>query len=327
MKMVAGKGVTMQIKDLEAVLAVYKYKSFSEAAFKLDFSISAISKQIAKVEEELGVKIFERKNKGSEMRLTNVGSELIPEIEKLLDTYSNIEYLASNETVESRKTLIIGYLPLIGTIGETAILSEFSALNPDIQIKLQPGDSFELLKCIMAGTVDAAFMMLFSAGPGNFKTFEILTNDDLKIVPVMKNSNLFIGLSNNHPLAKRESVDLTELVNETFIFSNFQDPGRYETRMERLQKMISGKDLALKARFMDFANRDIVLSVVEQGLAVLPQVVKPLDCGHAINYVKINNWPDQIFGLYVTRKSNTLPVLKELNKYVKEYVAKEGIEV
>ncbi|MCQ2553387.1 MAG: LysR family transcriptional regulator [Clostridia bacterium] len=316
----------MQIKDLEAVLAVYKYKSFSEAAFKLDFSISAISKQIAKVEEELGVKIFERKNKGTEMRLTRVGADLIPEIEKLLDTYSNIEYLASNETAEERNVLNIGYLPLIGTIGETSILAGFSATYPDIQINLQPGGSFDLLKSLMAGTIDAAFMMLFSAGPGNFKTFEILTNDDLKIVPIMKNANLYIGMSNNNPLAKRESVDLTELMGETFIFSNYQDPGRYETRMERLQKMISGKELELKARFMDFSNKDVVLSVVEQGLAVLPQVVMPRDNGYAISYVKVDNWPDQIFGLYVTRKSNTLPVLKELNKYVKEYVVKEGIE-
>ena len=44
----------MHLKDLEAVAAVYKYKSFSEAANKTNFSISAISKQVSRAEKELG---------------------------------------------------------------------------------------------------------------------------------------------------------------------------------------------------------------------------------------------------------------------------------
>lgn len=309
----------MNIKDLEAVSAVNRYKSFSDAAYKIEYSPSAISKQIARVEEELGVQIFERKIKGGETNLTEIGEILVPEIDKLLDDYSNITYLAENWQVQDAMHLTIGIVPLIGTIGETDILTKFMTSHPETQIDYVYGSVSDLLRMLMSGSLDGAFMLLMGAYKGNFKSWEALTHDELSISYTMRNDSLYIGMSEMHACAKKEEVRIEDIINETFIFSNFQNPNTYATRIGVIQSLYDGIPHILKTRFMDFTKKDLVLRVVESGQAMLPQVVEPMLDGRKIVYKKINGWPDTSYGVFVKRKSNRSTALKDLSLLVKKY--------
>ena len=73
----------MQIRDLEAVDAVYRNKSFSEASYEMNFSLSAISKQVSRAERELGFEIFEARVKGQPLKTTQEGSVVMPAIQKM----------------------------------------------------------------------------------------------------------------------------------------------------------------------------------------------------------------------------------------------------
>lgn len=313
----------MHIKDFQAVLDVYDSKSFSEAAFNSNFSTSAVSKQVARLEKELNVRLFERKNKSREMVLTEMGEQLLPEIRRLVEVYSKIENIASLGAEKDTNVLNVGYVPLIGTIGETEILTTFSKKYPEIQVFLRCDTKFELSKMLASGKIDACFVLMFSAVPSNSKFVDFLTRENMRVISLMRRDELYIGMSKKHKFANRKSIRIEELQDETFIFSNSQNPDKYETRIDVLKEMFLGSNKHIKTRFMDFANVDMVLSVVQSGAGVIPQVVKPLDRGYDIVYVPVVNWPDQVNGLFIYNRDFVSKPLKNLISCVKEYVAEQ----
>lgn len=315
----------MQIRDLEAVLAVYRYKSFSEAAYKTNFSISAISKQIARVEKDLGVKLFLRKTKGGNLLMTPEGELLIPAMQAIIDEYSNLEYLVDNLHETDTGVLTIGCSPLIGTIGETEIISDFLNKYPDIQLDIITRTVPELMNMLVAGELDGMFALIFNVGPGEMRLIETLIGEDISFIQTMRNRELFLGISADHPLSGRDTIQLKDVLDETFIFSSLQSGVKYESRIGELQRLIDGENHELKTRFVDFTNREIALNMVESGRGVLPQVVKPVTGGHRIKYVKVENWPDEAGGLFVCRKSNRSKALKSFLKCVRVYAQKEGL--
>lgn len=315
----------MQIKDLEAVDAVYRYRSFSEAAFRTSFSISAISKQIARVENELGVTLFLRKTKSSELAVTELGERIIPVMQSMLDSYANLQYIIKSSSESEEKHLTVGCTPLIGTIGESKIISDLLQEDPSVQLELVSGKSNELMGMLMAGKLDAVFILMFNVNTTDLPLIEAMTNEDVCIVQTMRNRHLYIGMRADHPLARKERISIQDVKGETFLFSSDLNSDQYDTRIGALQKLVDGADHAINARYVDFSNRDIVLSLVENGNFLLPQVVLPLTGGHNIRYVEVENWPDEAGGLFVCRSSNHSGTLKRLLHHVREYANREGI--
>lgn len=315
----------MHLKDLEAVAAVYKYKSFSEAANKTNFSISAISKQVSRAEKELGYEIFEKRAKRQMLVLTREGEILMPAILEVIEKYSNLTYLVENMDVNETNALSIGYTPLVGTIGENEIISKFSTDHPEIRINLTTGNNTDLISQLMAGNLDGIFLLMTNASPANFKMWESITKDDLKIITTLRNRVMYLGMSRNHPLANRDSIKLDEVNNEIFIFTLINAGEQYSSRIGDLKHLITGSDPSITPMFMDFSNRDVVLRIVESGKAVLPQIVKPLTGGRKIKYVEVEGWPDEATGLFLYRKTNSSKVIKSFSRYVREYAQKEGL--
>lgn len=155
----------------------------------------------------------------------------------------------------------------------------------------------------------------------SFSLWEELCSEDFSIIKILTNDNLYIGMSMDNKLADKEEISINDLQDETFIFSTAQK-NPYDSRIMDLQKLSGCDPSSMKKRFMDFSNQDLVLNMVEKGNGVLPQIVLPLNRGHKIKYVKVAKWPDNLVGVFVSRKSNKSPALKCFKKYVKNY-AKE----
>jgi len=315
----------MQVSDLEAVAAVYRYRSFSEAAYVMDYSVSAISKKIAKVEAELGLTLFVRKTKSSHLTVTEEGEAVMPAVQAIVDGYSDLSYIVENLSGEQSNQLSLGYTPLVGTIGESDILTAYMERCPEVDVELVPGTMPDLMNSLRSGKIDGAFLLMFNLTASSMPMFETLARDDYQFVQIMRNRKLYIGLSGNHPLAGRKTITLNEIAEETFLFSNYQKQSRYESRISELKKLIDGEEHPLKTRFVDFFNKDVALHLVESGTCVLPQVVKPRSGGYNIVFAEVENYPDEAVGLFVCRRNNHSKAMRSLVKCAKEYSVREGL--
>ena len=77
----------MKLEWLEAVAAVVKYRSFSEAAETIPCAQSSVSRYVRSAEDELGVILFDRSSNSNSVSLTPDGERTLPLIEQLLEDW------------------------------------------------------------------------------------------------------------------------------------------------------------------------------------------------------------------------------------------------
>lgn len=136
----------------ELIYTVYQEKSISKAAQKLFISQPSLSIMIRKIEEEIGVPLFDRTSKP--IRMTEAGmeyvkaTEAIMHIEKSFDNYIN----ASNELLTG--SLTVGGNQLLSSLVLPKYIAQFIRRHPNIQLHLADDNSLVLENMISSGQLD-----------------------------------------------------------------------------------------------------------------------------------------------------------------------------
>ncbi|EQB8890639.1 LysR family transcriptional regulator [Listeria monocytogenes] len=79
----------MDLKNLLTFKTILETGSFQEAARKLNYAQSTVTTQIQQLEQELQVKLFDKI--GRKMLLTSAGSDLLPSVNQILETYNTMK--------------------------------------------------------------------------------------------------------------------------------------------------------------------------------------------------------------------------------------------
>ena len=165
----------MNSRQLQYAVVLSETKSFSTAAEKLNISQPALSKQIIALENELGVKLFDRG--ASPLALTASGEYFIAKAEKLL--FEEDVLLKTLEKYKSgeRGKLVIGAVPFRSSYMMPKLIKNIKEKFPNVQIELQEYGLSVLREGLLKGEYDFAIMNL----PMNDPEFEAipLTPDTL----------------------------------------------------------------------------------------------------------------------------------------------------
>jgi len=186
----------MNLRDLEYFVAVAELGHFGKAAERCFCSQPTLSGQIKKLEDELGVPLFERLP-GS-VRLTPLGQQCLPAARESLAAARRIEEMGKASRDPESGDLVLGAIPTIGPYlwpGAMALLqSEFPRLVP----LLREEPTHLLLESLRQGRTDAGVLALPLDGSG-LETAVLWDEPFLLAVPA------------THPLAERTSVPLSAL--------------------------------------------------------------------------------------------------------------------
>jgi LysR family glycine cleavage system transcriptional activator len=122
------------LNALKVFWAAARHGSFVKAANELHVTASAVSLQIRQLEDELGLKLFDRTPKG--LALTAAGSRVLPDVnaafEKLRTTFSTL-----SETEESGAMLTVSAAPSFAAKWLLPRLSRFLSIHPDIEVSIK----------------------------------------------------------------------------------------------------------------------------------------------------------------------------------------------
>ncbi len=185
----------LNLTQLQTFLWVTSLRSFRKTAEKLNTTQPAISSRIAKLEESLGVRLFERDT--GFIRLTAKGLELLPYAEKLLRTSEDIKGRISNTDTLSG----ILRLGVSETIVHTWLPQFVSGLHnkfPDLEVEIVVDATINLRKELTERSLDFAFLM------GPVSEFHI-ENYDLMDFEIIWAASPALGIS------VEKSVSLAEL--------------------------------------------------------------------------------------------------------------------
>lgn len=195
----------MEIHQLQYVVEVAKQRNFTRAADEICVSQSTLSHQIAKLEDELGIKLFERKARTVE--LTEAGEEFIAHAKEVLNHLETARQSVQDYIGLLKGTLRIGVIASTGRINYVGMLATFHKQHPGLHYQIIQSGSYDLLDKLSAGELDVAIVILPAANEYEDIEFHHLAYD-----------HYVLAVPPNHPFAGREQVDLAEAANEQFIF-------------------------------------------------------------------------------------------------------------
>ena len=315
----------MHLREIESVLSVYYFRSFSEAANQTSTSLSTISKHVSHVEEELGVRLFERKTKSSETGLTREGAQIIPLFAQMIGTYESILDIARTSHDGHEAPLQIGYTPIFGTVGESQAIANFCMQHPEYSVHPAMGYSRELFEQLASGKIDGAFFVLLDKFRNYREEWELEGEQGLSFIPTTRTTHMSLAMSSNHRLAHRSEILAKELVGEHFIYSATAQLGiessgidGADNRIEALAAKLGVPRAEIDITYLDFRDRSLVMDIVAKGNAVVPFVSYLGQDYPGINVARISDWEQAAVGAFVYRTAVQSPAFEAFKSCVRE---------
>ncbi|MBS0663540.1 MAG: LysR family transcriptional regulator [Verrucomicrobia bacterium] len=194
----------MELRHLRYFKAVAELLNFSRAAESLRVAQPALSRQVRNLEGELGVRLFDRNR--VHVQLTDPGRTFYAHTCKVL-AQVDVAVASVRDTsrgIGGRLRLSNDWRLSIHLIPET--VAEFRRLYPGVDVELVDGPLSQQLATVRSGRAHLCFQPRASIPP----------RGDLATLPILR-TGISLVVARTHPLARRRTVRLSELRDETFI--------------------------------------------------------------------------------------------------------------
>lgn len=186
----------MTITQLNYVLAVAEHKNFTKAAEHSFVTQPTLSMQIQKLEDELGIKIFNRNKKPIE--LTQVGIKIVSQAKNIVNESDRISDIIDQEKGFIGGEYKIGIIPTIMPTLLPLFIKTFIQKYPKVNLKIKELTTKEIIKQLNEGQLDAAL----AATP---LEVENIIERPLYYEP-------FVGyIPENHRLRELKNIDVSDL--------------------------------------------------------------------------------------------------------------------
>ena len=192
----------MTITQLKYTLAVAEYGNFTIASEKCFVTQPTLSMQVQKLEEELGVTIFNRSTKP--LQVTEVGQKVLIQARKIVEESSRMNDVISEEKGIIGGTLKVGIIPTVSSTLLPLFLNIFIKKHKNVELKIEEYNTDVLSKKLEDNTIDCAI----AATPLN----------NSKIIERPLFYEPFVAyVPEHHFLSGNKSLDLDDLSNSDLL--------------------------------------------------------------------------------------------------------------
>jgi len=193
----------LNLNLLRTFITVVEHGTLSAAAEKLGLRQPTITLHIQNLEDSLAVKLLDRRGKGVE--LTPEGEIVIRKARELLAFCDNVEAEVFEELHRTKLKIRVGAGPIMTDHVLPHIVARFQQIHPGIDVLIEPTETSSIIKGVLDHTYDVGFVG-FPLGCDQLELLEWIEDELVMIVPT------------NHPFVVRESVQVTELKQQNFIW-------------------------------------------------------------------------------------------------------------
>ncbi len=252
----------MTLTELKYIVAVAREKHFGHAAEACFVAQPTLSVAIKKLEDELGVVIFERG--GTEISMTPLGSQIVAQAERVLEQTASIKEIAKQNKDPLAGPFRLGIIYTVAPYLLPSLVRNMIERVPQMPLILQENFTVRLLEMLRQGELDAAIMALPFSDHG------------LMVQPLY-DEPFVVALPKHHPWADRTSIASAELKTETMLLLGnghcFRDQvlevcpemARFSSGGDGISRTFEGSSLE--------TIRHMVASGI--GITVLPQASVP----------------------------------------------------
>ena len=192
----------MTLQELKYLVALADHGHFGRAAEACFITQSTLSTQIKKLEEFLGVTLFDRSLK--RVIPTPIGREILRAARNIVEEAERIREVAKHAQDPMARTIHLGVIPTLGPYYLPHALTLVHKKHPDLRLLLREEMTSQILGRLIDGKLDAGLLALPVA------------DDNLRVEPLFYEP-FFAALPAGHPLAAHDTVKATDIVNEKLL--------------------------------------------------------------------------------------------------------------
>jgi LysR family hydrogen peroxide-inducible transcriptional activator len=192
----------MTLTELKYIVAVAREKHFGHAAEACFVAQPTLSVAIKKLEDELGVVIFERG--GSEISVTPLGAQIVAQAERVLEQTATIREIARQNKDPLAGQFRLGIIYTIAPYLLPVLVKNMIERVPQMPLVLQENFTTRLIELLRQGELDAAIMALPFSDHG-------------LVVQPLYDEPFVVAVPRNHAWARRSEISNDELKGETML--------------------------------------------------------------------------------------------------------------
>ncbi|QLO22085.1 LysR family transcriptional regulator [Klebsiella pneumoniae] len=197
----------MDINKLSALRELALRKTMTEVAKKLHLSPSAVSQQIAQLEEEVGIDLIERRGRGVE--LTLAGERLVVHANRIFTELESARAEMSYLKKEVAGKIRVAAFPSVAAAVMPSTFTALGKLHQQLQVQFDEMEPEEALTALRGWQTDVALIDDLNTPPG-------LLDANIAIIPLMEDVfNVVLPLQ--HVLAEKKKVTFSELSDEKWV--------------------------------------------------------------------------------------------------------------
>jgi len=192
----------MTLQELKYLVALADHGHFGKAAEACFITQSTLSTQIKKLEDFLGVTLFDRSLK--RITPTPIGREILAAARSIVEESERIRELAKHAQDPMARTLHLGVIPTLGPYYLPHALTLVHRKHPDLRLLLREEMTPQILEHLIDGKLDAGLLAL------------PVTDDSLRVEPLFYEP-FFAALPARHPLAKQSTLKVADIKAEKLL--------------------------------------------------------------------------------------------------------------
>ena len=286
----------MEIQQLYYYMELCKQKNFTEAGYACNMTQGALSKQIRKLENELGITLIRRNTRKFE--LSKEGEIFLSYAKKMTGTY---EEMLKN--VQKNQEIKIGCMPVLAPYHFARLVADFRKEYPDIKLVIDERIASE----IQENSDRYDFLILRENMMEDQKKFRFspLYDDELCAV-----------LYEKHPLYGRNRLQLKELKDDVFIFPE-RGSGSYEVFYKSCEKAGFEPKIAF-----EFPQANTIMSFVSEGVGVtitFSTVYREAKCA-GVKMIPLEDELHSVISLFYRKNKPLDYAKKQFLNYVREHL-------
>jgi len=289
----------IELRHLKYFLAVAEDLHFRKAADKLFISQPGLSKQIKQLEDDLGIKLFERHNR--KVELTKTGEYLKEAVTKNLKNLDSIFDHAKLLESGVEGSLKLGYVGSAMHEVIPKLLLKFSESKPNVVFSLNEMDNNRQIKALLEHDIDLGFVRTKRVPKG------------LELLPVFEDTFSLV-LPKSHRLDETNFIDLSQLEDEPFILF---DTSYSESYHEVVMQIFD--DFGFVPQISHYTvNAGSIFRLVENklGVSIVPTTLK-LGYDMDIKFIELKNITQRTILRAVWNKEDTNPSLMSILEIMK----------
>lgn len=286
----------MEIQQLYYYMELCKQKNFTEAGYACNMTQGALSKQIRKLENELGITLIRRNTRKFE--LSKEGEIFLSYAKKMTGTY---EEMLKN--VQKNQEIKIGCMPVLAPYHFARLVADFRKEYPDIKLVIDERIASE----IQENSDRYDFLILRENMMEDQKKFRFSPLYDDKLCAVLYEKHLLYG---------RDRLQLKELKDDVFIFPE-RGSGSYEVFYKSCEKAGFEPKIAF-----EFPQANTIMSFVSEGVGVtitFSTVYREAKCA-GVKMIPLEDELHSVISLFYRKNKPLDYAKKQFLNYVREHL-------